>query len=156
MSRKIIRTALVLAAALTVTAVMFAAPLPANAANNHLKETNGAYRVGAPSLTNYDPVVETVDGRNLNIIIQSGDDVKIKFSTDTSKCVAGANNGTDVVIHPCDGTGIVWTMIGDGFGHLFFFNKKFSLYLAGANNGTQFKLRGNPSPGWYERFDITG
>jgi hypothetical protein len=68
MSRKIIRTALVLAATLKVPAVIFATALPASAANNHLKEANDSYRVGTPTLAPNQPVIETSDGRNVNVL----------------------------------------------------------------------------------------
>jgi hypothetical protein len=158
MRRKIIRTALVLAAMLSA---LFIAPLPASAANNHLKETSGSYDVGAPSLAPDAAVVETSSGRDVNLItVPTGaDDVYIKFSTDTSKCVAGANNGVDVVIHPCNGgSGIIWTLQDAPGAHCLsvclFKNKHFGTYLAGDNGGHQFQLKPHPSPGWFESFTV--
>jgi hypothetical protein len=155
MSRKITRTALVLVAMLTVPAVLFAAPLPASAQGDHLVETFGNYFVGAPSLALYAPVVETSSGRSINIHSNGDGGYEIVFNYDTSKCVAGANNGADVVIHPCNGgSGIIWFLSTDGNGNLFFQNKKFSTYLAGANNGGQFQLKPKPLSGWYEKFTL--
>ena len=49
---------------------------------HHLAETFGRFAVGAPTLD-------------------------AKFTADTSLCVAVANNGVNVVQHPCSGSGIV-------------------------------------------------
>jgi hypothetical protein len=161
MSRRFIRTAFILAATLTASAVMFAAPLPASAANNHLKETSGSYRVGAPNLALYAPVVETTSGRDVNLITAptGADDVYIKFSADTSLCVAAANNSSDVVIHPCSGgSGIIWTLQDSASGHCLpyclFKNRLVGLYLAGNNRGGQFQLKPHPLGGWYEAFTV--
>ncbi len=156
MSRKIIRAAMVLFAALAVPATVLAAPLPASAANDRLLESYGSYYVGAPDLSLYQPVMETSSGRYITLVDAMPDpqvDLKIRFNADTSMCVAGANNGTDVVIHPCDGNYVVWRLSSDAGGY-FFQNLHFGTYLAGANNGTQFQLKPQPSPGWYERFLI--
>jgi hypothetical protein len=153
---------MVLAATLTVPAVVFATALPASALNNHLKETSGSYRVGAPDLALYQPVKETSAGRNVDVISAitvGANAVYIKFSAPHNDlCVAAADNGTGVVIHACNGgNGIVWFISSDANGHNFFESKEFrGTYLAGHNNGTQFQLKPNPTGGWFERFDITG
>ncbi len=159
MIRKAVRAATVLFAALAVPTTVLAAPPPASAAptNDRLLESYGSYYVGAPDLSLYQPVMETSSGRYLHLIDSMPDpqvDLKIVFNADNStKCVAGANNGTDVVIHPCDGNYVVWRLSSDAGGY-FFQNLHFGTYLAGANNGTQFQLKPKPSPGWYERFLI--
>ncbi len=163
MSRKFIRTALVLAATLTIPAVMFVAPLPASAANNHVCETNGSYCVGAPNLTLYAAVVETTTGRDINIDSAStgARDFYLKFSADTRLCVAAADNSSDVVIHSCNGgSGIIWRLQdASSTEHClptcFFKNRKVGLYLAGDNKGDQFQLKPHPLGGWYEKFTVS-
>src|SRR5262249_39369056 len=96
------RATVVLLATLAALVAALTAPLSASAVGIHLQEANGThhYRVGAPDLSLFAPVVETVDGRTLTLVDQGSHQVKIRFNANTTLCVAGANNGADVVIHP--------------------------------------------------------
>src|SRR5436309_695026 len=84
-------TAREVAALLAVSPPASAAPLFAG----HIYETYGRYRVGAPSLAPYQPVVEARDGRVIDIAA-AGNYRKLEFDADRSKCVAAADNGTDL------------------------------------------------------------
>lgn len=149
---------LVLLATAAAQALLFAASPPASASplfTGHIRETFGSYSVGAPSIALYDPVMETTSGRVIDIVA-AGNYRKLEFDADTTKCVAAANNGADVVVHPCDGSGVDWAIIGLDSSHYAFQNREFNnKYLAGANNGTQFQLKTWGQNGWYYNFRLT-
>jgi hypothetical protein len=160
------RAVAVMLATLAAPAVILAAPSPAFA-GTHLHETNGAYFVNADNLNLYTPVVETsITGRDLTIswdgttYFDGFHAVEIYFNLDHSKCVAAANNLSDVNIHPCNGgSGVIWGEIplDPTHGVYEFFNREatqatgVNLFLAGRNNGTQYQLNAG-GPGWYIKF----
>ena len=154
MSRKIIRAVTVLVATLGIPAAIFASPQYASAAQ-HLCESFGLYCVGAPSLATDAPVDETTSGRDLNFLTQGNGQWKIQFNADLSQCVAAANNGTDVVIHHCNGgNGTVWIKHSVDT-HTEWESREFpGFYLAGRNNGSQYQIKPGGLSGWYYKFDI--
>jgi hypothetical protein len=148
--RKVVRIS-VGAAAIAVSGLLLAAS-PASASGPALVcESHGAYCIGAPTLNLYDPVKEG-SGRTINVQNVSGNSYLLEFNS--SKCVAGANNGTDVVIHPCSGgSGVVWiAQLGPDGVSCIFKNQLFGTYLSGHDNGSQFQLKGNGANGWYQQF----
>jgi hypothetical protein len=156
--RKPIRAVMVLLATL---AAVFAAPLPASAAANHLCETNGNFCVGAPSLATFAPVVETLSGRNITLIFLGNDaqgipQFEIQLDAAPSECVAGADNGIDVVLHHCNGgLGVVWKRHFSQNGHLQWNSREFpTKWLAGHNDGTQYQLKPLGLSGWFYNFDL--
>jgi hypothetical protein len=122
----------------------------------YLKETYASYRIGAPSLNLYDPVVETLGGRQLLLDNTTGFNYKFRFKADTSKCVAANNAGDLSVIHPCDGSGVVWTAItgNDGCSAVFESQDFSNKYLAGPGNGSQFAVKGLGANGWLYQFRL--
>jgi hypothetical protein len=154
--RKPARAVMVLLATLAVPVAVFAAPLPASAVGNHLCETSGNYCVGAPSLALYAPVVETISGRDIHLISLGNNQFDIELNAAPGECVAAANNGTDVVIHPCNGgLGTVWIEHFNPNNHRQFESREFrTKYLAGHNNGTQFQVKTLGQSGWFYNFDL--
>ncbi|SRR6266487_550258 len=164
MIRNAVRAATVLLATLAIPAVIFAAPLPASAANN-LCETNGNnYCLGSADLNLYTAVTERKPGRNLiatplGTTFDGFSTYLLQFSADATKCVASANNLVDVVIHPCNGgLGIVWAK--DAItGHIRWINREVSqhynqdMYLSGASNGTPYFTAPLRQAGVYQKFD---
>ncbi len=142
-----------LVAAMAVPGLFLAAsPAAASArVGLHLCESFGSYCVGAPTVHLDDPVVET-GGRLFNFI-PAGSGVEIQFVDNTSLCVAAANNGHDVVQHPCNGGhGIIWHE-QQGPATTLFENNEFSgKYLSGAGNGTQFQIKDLGASGWLQQF----
>ena len=156
LARKIIRVSVAMAIAVP-TLLLTASPASATG-STFICEAFGHYCVGAPSLALFDPVVETTGGRDIFVLSLGGTSYLLEFNADRSKCVAGANNGVDVTIHPCDGgVGIVWkTHLGNDGASCLFESQKFSgLYLSGANNGTQFKIKSKGLTGWLQQFDTS-
>jgi hypothetical protein len=149
------RVVAVMLATLATPAVIFATASPAFA-GTHLHETYGAYFVNADNLNLYTPVVEnSTTGRDLTIswdgttYVDGFHGVEIYFNLDHSKCVAAANNLSDVNIHPCNGGyGVIWGEIplDPAHGVYEFFNREatqatgVNLFLAGRNNKTQYQL----------------
>lgn len=148
LARRPIRVLLV--AALVVPGLVLATSSPA-LASQRIKETYSPWYVGAPSLSLYDPVVETSSGRDFNIN-PAGNGYEFQFTADTTKCVAAANNGVDVVIHPCNGNGTVW-LEHQGRNTFIYESREFSgKYLSGPGNGGQFQLKSRGANGWYQQF----
>jgi hypothetical protein len=161
------RAVAVMLATLATPAVIFATASPAFA-GTHLHETNGAYFVNADNLNLYTPVVEnSTTGRDLTIswdgttYVDGFHGVTIYFNLDHSKCVAAANNLSDVNIHPCNGGGVIWGEIplDPAHGVFEFFNREatqatgVNLFLAGRNNATQYQLNaGRQGSGWLIKF----
>ena len=161
--RKPIRMVLVLLATAAVQASLLAVSPPASAAplfTGHIYETSGRYRVGAPSLDLYKSVVETRDGRVIEIVDAGGGYRKLRFQADTTKCVAASDSDKYVVVHLCDGNGVDWTIVhldSNPFpnGHYNFQNREFNnKFLAGANDGTRFHLKTQDQAGWYYNFSL--
>jgi hypothetical protein len=144
-----------LVAAMVVPGSLLAASPAASArVGLHLCETFGHnYCVGAPTINLYDPVIETTGGRLLNFIPSSGGGEKIAFSADITKCVAAANNGHDVVVHPCDGSGTVWIEHQCPATTCFENNKFATLYLSGRDSlGSQYQIKIRGAAGWDQQF----
>ena len=140
-------------AAITVPGLLVAVSPAASArVGGHLCETFGSFCVGAPTVGLDDPVVETADGRLLNIF-PAGSGEELQLVDNTSLCVAAANNGSDVVMHPCNGgLGTIWHE-QQGPATTLFENNEFSgKYLSGANNGTQFRIKNRGASGWEQQF----
>jgi hypothetical protein len=133
-----------------------AAP-PASASGNHLCETSGNYCIGAPSLATDAPVVETSSGRDITLEFLGSAQYELQFNDAPSECVAAANNGTDVVIHHCNGgDGVVWILFLNANGHLQWQNREFSGdYLAGHNDASQYQVKAPGLSGWFYNFDQT-
>ena len=157
LARKVISVG---ATVIAVSGLLLAAAPPASASGAALIcETNGSYCVGDPnrSLPLYDPVKEMLAGRIIDVNSQGGVSYKLAFDDDPSKCVAAANSGLTVVIHPCSGAGVIWkAALGkDGFSCIFQ-NQEFSgKYLSGADKGTQFQLKAKGAAGWYQQFILS-
>jgi hypothetical protein len=145
--RIVVRSLLLAAAALAIPAALFATPITASADGpGHICETFGSYCVGAPTLNRFDPVVEKLSGRLIdrdvipNETVGGHPKVKLRFNADSTKCVAAANSGNGVVIHPCDGSGVDWGWDGTT-GHDRYLNRETLLYLSGHNSlDSQFFL----------------
>jgi hypothetical protein len=120
----------------------------------HLCETSGShYCVGAPTVHLDDPVVEAIHGRLLNFN-PAGSGTELQLVADTSLCVAAANNGQDVVQHPCNGgAGVIWHEVQGPATTLYESNEFPGKYLSGANNnGSQFQLKDRGATGWEQQF----
>jgi hypothetical protein len=146
--------ALVVVAMLVPASALIASPPASALASVHVCETFGAFCVGAPNLGLDDPVVETTSGRDLNII-SSGSGVILQFAASSSLCVAAANNGSDVVQHPCNGGhGIIWHIEQGPTSNLIENNEFSGKFLSGADNGTQFMIRSRGAAGWEQQYSI--
>lgn len=142
-----------LVAAMTVPGLLLAASPGASArVGQHLCETFGSFCVGGSAVGLDNPVVETTDGRLLNFN-SAGSGVEMQLVANASLCVAAANNGHDVVMHPCNGGhGVIWHE-QQGPASTLFENNEFSgKYLSGANNGTQFQIKDRGASGWEQQF----
>lgn len=139
---------------------LFLANTPAYAdGNTTIVESHGAWRVGAPATGAGQPVVETEDGRTIDIQNVSGNTYTLKLVANPSVCVASNGGGASAraVLLPCSGSlGVNW-IASKGPDHLscLFQNAHFGGYLSGNNNGTQFVVRGlNAAPGLRQQFGI--
>ncbi|HEX5115270.1 MAG TPA: hypothetical protein VFW65_08735 [Pseudonocardiaceae bacterium] len=153
------RTIVALLAALIIPIMAFAAP--ANAAGTHLMESSGSFRIGAPDLSDFAPVVETTAGRDLQIVgagTGTAGQVKIEFTGTTGPdlCVAASDSGVTVVVHTCSGQlGTVWSEQMEN-GHRLFLSREFNMpprYLCGLDDGTQFRME-SLGQGFRCRFDL--
>jgi hypothetical protein len=157
LARKSIRLIPAGAVALAVSGLVLATSSPASAQLSfHWCETNGSYCLGAPNLVLYDPVVETSGGR-LFYTPSSGssNNFKLEFVGDTTQCVAASNSGDAVVIHPCNGSGVVWipTDINGSNGSELLESSAFpNKYISGDGQGGKFWLKAKGANGWYQRF----
>lgn len=150
MVRARVRASASLLAVLSVPVMLLAAPLPASAAGRHLCETYGNYCVGADNLNLYTAVVEkpksSGGGRNIidtplgRLFYNEYPEYLLQFADDATKCVAAANNGYDVVIHPCNGgSGVIWALDVTN-GNLRWVNVLNVLFLEGEDNATQYQI----------------
>jgi hypothetical protein len=145
----------VIAAIMAITG-LFLANAPAYAdGNTTLCESHGAWCVGAPSTTQGDPVVETEDGRTIDVTNVSGNTYTFVLVANRKLCVAADGTNGPVVLLPCTGfSGVNW-VASKGPDHLscLFQNAHYGGYLSGDNNGTQFAVRGlNALPGLRQQF----
>jgi hypothetical protein len=158
LARKSVRVFPVGVTAIAVSGLLLAAAPPASATTTgpyYLKESFASYRVGAPSLSPYDPVKETLGGREIYFDETTFAHYKIRFKADTSKCVAAANNGDTVDIKPCSSaTGVVWVAHDgqDGCSVVLESQHFSGKYLSGDGNGDQFHIRSYQANGWYQQF----
>lgn len=160
MRRRTVRTIPLLVGVLGMGIAMLVAPPAANAAGNNVCETSGSFCIGAPTLALNAPVVETVTGRVINIMSQGlpAGQVELQISAAPSLCVAAADGDVNVVLHACQrGQGTVWIEMppgGSGNPHTFQ-DREFDTFLAGRDNGTEFKVEGPNVPGFFYRFNVT-
>ena len=98
-------------AAIAVLGLLLAAP-PASASGVALiceSYSSHGYCIGAPNLSLYDPVVETINGRYIDVQSLGGNSYLLAFQAAPSLCLAAANNDYLAVMHPCNGgAGVVW------------------------------------------------
>jgi len=162
--RTLVLVVLAVTAFAAIPAAMVARPVPANAAGLQLCERSGSYCVGADSLDLFTAVEERTTGRDLVFtFFPSNGTWEIAFVRDQSKCVAAANNLSDIVIHACNGgSGVVWFLnCTNGkerwINRLASANKPMNQYLAGHNNGTQFFLATFDQANTFQQFtDVLG
>ena len=158
--RKSLRVFSIVAMAITVSGLVLTAAPPAGATTYgpfYLRETYSSYRVNAPSLNLYDPVQETLGDGRLIYLGSTGtaDHYKISFMADTTKCIAAADNGSDVDVKPCSGAnGVVWIAFqgADGCSGNFESQEFSGMYLSGHDNGSQYEIRRYQAAGWYQQF----
>lgn len=157
--RKSLRVFSIGAVAITVLGLVLVAAPPAGAVTYgpfYLRETYSSYRLDAPSLNLYDPVKETLgNGREIYLGgTGTADHYKISFMRDTTKCVAAANNGSDVEVKSCSGDGTVWIAFqgADGCSGNFESQEFSGMYLSGHDNGSQYQIRRYQAAGWYQQF----
>jgi hypothetical protein len=135
-----------------------AAPLSFQWCEQSSNSSGTDYCIGAADFTSFDPVTETPTTGRLFFTPQSGttDNFKLEFVGNTTQCVAANNNGTKVVIHPCNGAGVVWIptdIDGSNGSELLESNEFPGSYLSGRANGTQFTLQSHKAPGYFQRFN---
>jgi hypothetical protein len=114
---------------------------------------NGHWRVGAPTLAAGDAVIETADGRRVQLLPDGNNDggVFIEFTAKTNLCVGIAANGVNVVIRDCEGgSGTVWFEEA-GPSAVLFENMNTDKYLSGPDNDGQFQIRTRPAPSGWEQ-----
>jgi hypothetical protein len=154
--RKVIRI-LVAVTVIAVPGLLFTAS-PASASGVALiceSYSSHGYCIGAPNLGLYDPVVETINGRFIDVQSQGGNKYLLAFQAAPSLCIAAANNDYLAVIHPCNGgAGVVWTAhVGPDGMSCTFENQEFSdKYLAGHNDGSQYHVKHLGASGWDYQF----
>ncbi|MGE5287478.1 MAG: hypothetical protein ACM3ML_09800 [Micromonosporaceae bacterium] len=165
MIRNALRAATLLLATLAIPAAILAAPLPANASPGHLCETYDptSYCLGSANLNLYTWVRERIPGRDLTQSSLGGTfeghpTYLLKFSADTSKCVAVSNDLAVVEIRQCNGgTGTVWARVTSSSGVYMWINRYATnsygadLYLSGIGiQDRQYAVE--PIGVWYQRF----
>jgi hypothetical protein len=154
MIRNTIRVAAVLLSALSMSAALLAASVPASAASSyHIYEAFGPFTVGAPNLSINAPVVESSTGGRLiqeKLLANKFDNFytyELVFNENTSLCV-GTYPGAplDVAVVSCsNGTGTAWALDTSRGNDDAWINRAFSQaenkqeYLTGfSNSGGQF------------------
>jgi hypothetical protein len=159
--RKSLRVFSIGAMAIAVSGLVLAAAPSAGATTYgpfYLQETYSSYRVGAPNVSAYDPVQETLGGREIYLgTTGTAYHYKIPFLRDTSLCVAAANNEDTVDLKPCSGAnGVVWIAITgqDGCSAVLESQEFSGKYLSGTANGSQFHIRSYQAKGWYQQFRL--
>lgn len=144
----------------TIAAILIPSQ-PANAVSSiRLFEAFGTFALGAPSLSPGAAVTETVSGRDVKVVPQSGANVKIEFASNISLCVAAADGSEAVVVRSCSGDGTLWTIVSASCSECFKFrnNRETQLlgqdiWMYGANNGTNLYWAITSAPGdkvWQE------
>ncbi|HEY3957634.1 MAG TPA: hypothetical protein VGM53_30060 [Streptosporangiaceae bacterium] len=138
---------------------LLAVSTPASAADSSVicESSGNHYCIGAPNLVLYDPVVETVSGRYINDQAEDGG-VRLQLNAATSLCVAAANDGVDVVLHPCSGgEGIIWFQEESPNGNRFESREFSGKFLSGASSeNSQYQLKDLGANGWEQQFTISG
>jgi hypothetical protein len=132
---------------------------PALAANTFVCEDVAPWCIGAPNLALYSPLIETTSGRNLTVSPLRDGTYIISIDAVPGECVAAANNGMDVVIHPCGGAGVHWYAQTDPSGPAFrLISQEFpNKYLVGPGvGGAAFQLRVAGAWNCCYRFDLDG
>ena len=153
LARKSIRVFLIAAMAVPGW-LLVASPAASARTGLQIKETFGSYYIGAPTVALDDPVVETTGSRSFNILSAGGGE-EFQFVANTSLCVAAANNGVDVVMHPCNGgSGVIWHEVQGKSSTLFENNKFAGKYLSGDNKGNQYQLKSKGASGWDQQFTV--
>jgi hypothetical protein len=143
--------------------VLLSNPTPASAVGTiRLFEAFGTYALGAPNLSSGQPVVETVSGRDVSVVPQSGTNtnVKIVFNSNTHLCVAAVDGNEAIIVNSCSGLGTLWQPQSASCTECFKFrnNRETSLlgtdiFMYGANNGTPLYWAVTSAPGdkvWQE------
>jgi len=133
-------------AVLGAVGIAVATALPAMAVTINECEVSHPFCIGAPSLSSGQPVKETAAGRNITLI-SSGQDFKLRFDADTTKCVlADISNNVDVIVGSCSASGSVWSeeFTGTGnnhrWGNIYEINHGHSEFLTGSGTGINFLL----------------
>ena len=149
--------------AIAVAGLLFTASPPASAQTSgpwYIRETYSSYRISAPNLANYQPVVELTGGRYIDFVPTGPTGhYKLAFNaTNDDRCVAAADNGSTVDIKPCSGAnGVVW-IAGegpDGCSYIFESQEFSGKFLAGHDvNGDQYQVKNYGAPGWYYQFRL--
>jgi hypothetical protein len=117
MTRKAVRTVMIMLAALVIPAAILAVQLPASAATGQLCETYDNYCLNTADFNLYTVVKESVNGRTISEDAQGGrysnyPTYLLRFNGDPSKCVGSSNDIQTVEIKPCNGgTGVVWARV---------------------------------------------
>jgi hypothetical protein len=149
--------------AIAVAGLLLTASPPASAQAVgpwYVREAYSSYRISAPNLALYEPVVEQTGGRYIDFLPTGpAGHYKLAFNAvNDDRCVAAANNGSTVDIKPCSGAnGVVWIAEQGPDGCSFVFeNQQFSgKFLAGHDvNGDQFQVKNYGASGWYYQFRL--
>jgi hypothetical protein len=110
--------------------------------------------VGAPTIAFQDPVLETVDGRILQIASVTGG-VHLAFNADPTRCVAVKNASTLVEVRACTVDSAVWIpQLGQDGHSCLFQNKATNGYLGGPNTGGKFNVVDRAATGWSKQFTV--
>jgi hypothetical protein len=145
--RTVVRFLFLATAGLAIPAAMFVAPVTASADSTifdrSIRESFGhRYCIGSDTTDLFAAVVERdCPGRKWNADPLGNSQWLLELHADTSKCIAAADNGFDVVLHACGDGGVVWIRERTGSGHDRWRNRLTDKYLTGQNQtGSQFLL----------------
>lgn len=165
MHRKISRLAALIAAAVGTAVAVVATPMSANATTDpHICEAfETPYCIGSPDLNLFTQLDERMPGREITItdlnavLPHTGfEEFLLKFSADTSKCVAATDSLAFLAVHSCSDDGTVWARDPQSNGNVLWINREATealmdnnqtlIFLTGLNSGTRFILTTRPGP----------
>jgi hypothetical protein len=140
----------------------------ATSTTGKLRETNGNWIVGAPTINTGDLVLEEADGRFFQItqaIIPGGISVgtTFRFMADNTKCMGVAVSGLDITVRLCSAlNGIIWSaQLGPDGSSCIFQSVDWGGYLA-SNTGNsktpngEFHQVPRAKPGTFQQFKNPG